>query len=293
MANQYGEGGTFTVRMEGPFGSTSTPINVVSVSAPLSEWKGAISPFSQVIFVPGVTATSKIDLQLGYEQLNTFRDQEIAFVAENVNGEVTLYAIGEKPKADVNLQATLTEVVVSTERIIGDVATTTVPRPDYNQTDPEKGDFIKNKPTELIESIRKTANAAMPKAGGKFTGEVDMNENKIVNVPAPEKDTDAVNKKFVTDQIDNTHLSKTVTATVAGWTGDSAPYTQTIAVEGVMETDNPHYCVVYSEDADTRQAEKEAFSLVDELETADGSITFTCFEDKPEVDLNIQLEVNR
>lgn len=289
MANQYGEGGTFTVRMEGPFGSTSTPINVVSVSAPLSEWKGAISPFSQVIFVPGVTATSKIDLQLGYEQLNTFRDQEIAFVAENVNGEITLYAIGEKPKADVNLQATLTEVVVSTERIIGDVATTTVPRPDYDQTDPEKGDFIKNRPTDLIESIRKTANEAMPKAGGKFTGEVDMNENKIVNVPDPEKDTDAVNKAYV----DSKHHAATVTATATGWTGDAAPYVQTIAVDGIVETDNPHYGVVYSEDADTRQAEKEAFSLVDDLETADGSITFTCFEDKPEVDLNIQLEVNR
>ena len=289
MANQYGEGGTFTVRMEGPFGSTSTPINVVSVSAPLSEWKGAISPFSQVIFVPGVTATSKIDLQLGYDQLNTFRDQEIAFVAENANGEVTLYAIGEKPKTDVTLQATLTEVVVSTERIIGDVATTTVPRPDYNQTDPEKGDYIKNRPTDLIESIRKTANAAMPKAGGKFTGEVDMNENKIVNVPAPEKEKDAANKAYV----DSKHHTATVTATAAGWTGDAAPYTQTIAVDGILETDNPHYGVVYSEDADTRQAEKEAFSLVDDLETADGSITFTCFEDKPEVDLNIQLEVNR
>lgn len=292
MANQYGEGGTFTVRMEGPFGSTATPIDVVSVSAPLSEWKGAISPFSQVVAVPGVTATSKIDLQLGYDQLNTFRDQEIAFVAENVNGEVTLYAIGEKPKADVTLQATLTEVVVSTDRIIGNVATTTVPRPDYDQTNPEKGDYIKNRPAELIESIRKTANAAMPKAGGKFTGEVDMNENKIVNVPAPEKDTDAVNKRFVTDQIADTHFSTTVLIPTSGWSS-AAPFTQTVSVPGIKAEDDPHIAPLYSSDQETRIKEKLAFCYLDDVQTSADQMTLICFENKPEVSFTIKLEVNR
>ena len=33
--------------------------------------------------------------------------------------------------------------------------------------------------------------------------------------------------------------------------------------------------------------------MVDDLDTADGSVTFTCFEDKPGVNIPIQMEVNR
>jgi hypothetical protein len=40
-------------------------------------------------------------------------------------------------------------------------------------------------------------------------------------------------------------------------------------------------------------AEKESYSYVDDLDTEDGFVTFTCFENKPTVTLNIQMEVNR
>ena len=79
------------------------------------------------------------------------------------------------------------------------------------------------------------------------------------------------------------------TLTASGWS-DTAPYTQTVAAEGILATDRPHYGVVYTDDY---AAEKEAFALIDDLETTAGSVTFTCFEEKPQVDLNIQLEVNR
>lgn len=111
MVNQYGEGGTFSVQMDGPFGNAGSSVKITQIQAPLADWKGAVSPFSQVVAVDGVTNNSKVDLQIGYDQLDVLRDQEIAFTAANEDGVVTLYAIGEKPKTDIVLQATLTEVV--------------------------------------------------------------------------------------------------------------------------------------------------------------------------------------
>lgn len=79
----------------------------------------------------------------------------------------------------------------------------------------------------------------------------------------------------------------------AGWTGAAAPYTQALQVAGILETDRPHYGVIYSADPSTAVAEKAAFAMVDDLDTAEGSVTFTCLEEAPAVDLTIQLEVNR
>ena len=79
----------------------------------------------------------------------------------------------------------------------------------------------------------------------------------------------------------------------SGWAGVAAPYTQEVAVSGILATDRPRFGVVYSDAQATRLTEKEAFALVDDLDTADGTVTFTCFEDKPVVELTIQMEVVR
>lgn len=85
----------------------------------------------------------------------------------------------------------------------------------------------------------------------------------------------------------------TVTLPVTGWEGESAPYIQTIAVSGILETDTPKYGIILSGDLETKITLKAAFALVDDLDTADGSITLTCLEEKPTVDMQIQMEVNR
>lgn len=84
----------------------------------------------------------------------------------------------------------------------------------------------------------------------------------------------------------------TVNLPANGWS-KSAPYTQTVAVEGILATDRPHFGAVLSDNLETALAEKEAFAMVDELDTADGSVTVTCLEDKPSVALTVQMEVNR
>jgi hypothetical protein len=131
-------------------------------------------------------------------------------------------------------------------------------------------------------------NRKLDKTGGNITGNIDMGAKRIVNLGNPISDTDAVNKKFV----ETKHFFRTVSLPASGWSG-SGPYTQAVTVDGVLKTDEPHWGLVRSGDAAARIAQKEAFSVIDDLDTADGSVTFTCDEEKPEVDLSIQLEVNR
>ena len=110
MAIEYGSG-TLEVTMEGPFGNGSNAARLVCFTAPAANWKGGESPWSQVVEVSAVSASSKVDLQLGPEQLQQLHECNMAFTAENDGGTVTLWAIGDKPSEDLTFQAILTEVV--------------------------------------------------------------------------------------------------------------------------------------------------------------------------------------
>lgn len=287
MALEFGEGGGLHVTMDGPFGSTGSGglTKMVSINAPVANWKGGESPFSQVVAVDGISVHSKIDIQL--DDLKIFDNQIIAFQAVNESGIATLFAYGSKPSADCVFQATIIDV--DREGVIyGDIVTNTSKQANYDQDDPGKADYIKNKPTTAIKKAQDTANAAkitaeaaLARTGGEMTGPVTVLE--------PAEDNHPATKQYVDKVVSNTHMTADVTLHASGWSAE-APYTQTVAVEGMLATDQPHYGVVYSGDW---EAEKEAFGFVDDLDTADGSVTFTCFEEKPEGNLTIQLEVNR
>ena len=75
-----------------------------------SAWLGTASPYSQVVTVEGATANSQVDLTPSVEQLAIFYNKDLAFVTENEDGVVTVYAIGEKPTNDYTIQVTITEV---------------------------------------------------------------------------------------------------------------------------------------------------------------------------------------
>lgn len=144
--------------------------------------------------------------------------------------------------------------------------------------------------------------------GGTMKGALNMAKHILQGIPTPTENDHATNKEYVdywvnktnkdvTDAVkeyaDSLTFHKKITLTAAGWVGDKAPYTQTVEVEGIKKDDEPHYGPVYDADYDTRQKQKEAFNEVNDLETADGSVTFTCDDDKPIVNLVIQMEVNR
>ena len=128
----------------------------------------------------------------------------------------------------------------------------------------------------------------LDKTGGNITGNIDMGGKRIINLGTPISNSEAVSKGYV----DAKHIIATVRLPASGWLG-SAPYTQSVPVDGISKNDRPHWGLVRSGDAASKLAQKEAYALVDELDTADGSVTFTCDEEKPNVDLTIQMEVNR
>lgn len=92
-------------------GSASARLTEVKVIA--SAWKTeADGLHSQVVTIAGVTPYSKVDLLPSVEQLAIFHNKDVAFVTENEDGVVTVFAIGDKPLLDYTMQAQITEVVV-------------------------------------------------------------------------------------------------------------------------------------------------------------------------------------
>lgn len=111
----YGSGGDFTVIMEGPFamgGGGSTKLT--TISAPAANWKGATSPYSQVVAVEGISVNTVVNIALSADQIQNFLQEgkEIAFTAENEDGIVTLFAVGDHPSVDLTFQAALLEVTI-------------------------------------------------------------------------------------------------------------------------------------------------------------------------------------
>lgn len=70
--------------------------------------------YGQVVNVnnANITPNSKVDLQISSEQMVIFYEKDLAFVAENEDGVVTIYCVGKVPENNYKIQATITEVVI-------------------------------------------------------------------------------------------------------------------------------------------------------------------------------------
>ena len=91
-------------------GGSSVTIGVATLLA--EKWEGDADPYKQVVTIEGVTKRSMVTLNPSVEQLAIFHDKDLAFVTENDNGIVTVYAIGDKPENDYTVQVSITEVNV-------------------------------------------------------------------------------------------------------------------------------------------------------------------------------------
>lgn len=87
------------------------PFNWKRVVWEVEELEGVENTYYQEIYIEGVTANSKIDLNPSVMQLAHFHEKDIAFVVENENGQVTVYCVGQMPTEAYTIQVTITEVL--------------------------------------------------------------------------------------------------------------------------------------------------------------------------------------
>ena len=95
----------------------------------------------------------------------------------------------------------------------------------------------------------------------------------------------------ITGEINRMTREVDLTLRASGWSA-SAPYTQTVAVEGLTAGDNPILVKVIPAGATPEQvkAYNKAFGMIDDGDTADGQATFRCFNKKPAVDMTVGLK---
>lgn len=132
---------------------------------------------------------------------------------------------------------------------------------------------------------------ALPSVGGLMTGNIVMNSHQIKVLGAPTDSADAATKGYVDTALSNAKtIAKTATLTATGWSA-SAPYTQSVTVSGLTDTKRAMAYPVYGSNTATNLALKEACGMVSFASRSGSTLTFTCLEDKPTVDIPITVEV--
>lgn len=76
------------------------------------------------------------------------------------------------------------------------------------------------------------------------------------------------------------------------WSGEAAPYSQTVIVSGILAEDRPKVFFVAPENFEDLEAQQEAFAMLYDVESANGTITFYAKE-SPSVKFSVLVEVSR
>lgn len=103
--------------------------------------------------------------------------------------------------------------------------------------------------------------------------------------------TYTMSQQAITNALSGKASVSTYNATLlsSGWTGSSAPYTQTVSVSGILSTDKVFADVVLDSSTSTALDQSRQWAFVSQMTTSNGSITAKCLEYKPEINLPISL----
>lgn len=259
MANEYGESSSITVEMDGPFGNTDSSVKSAEIKLLLADWKNGESPYYQTITLDGVSTKSKVDLQPTHEQIAALGATGTALTVKNEAGCIMVYAVGGKPDSDLSLLATITEV--SGDGVIW-------------------GSTVGSPTAALIaelKTVKETANSAVQRSGDTMTGKL--------SVPTPTAAAHAVNKGYAdTRQV-------AITLLASGWTGDTAPYVQNVEVDGLTDEKYAKAYPVWPEALEDKLALSEETAKVRAATRSGGTMTFECWEEMPELDIPVTVEV--
>lgn len=121
---------------------TQTLTRTVSVTLYASAWEEItcetdpnIGYYKQTLDIDGINPNSKVDLQPTADMIAVFQSKNLAFVTETIIENdipvIVCYSIGSIPSSDYTLQATVTEVEVDGNKIIGNTVSTIPNLDDY------------------------------------------------------------------------------------------------------------------------------------------------------------------
>lgn len=149
----------------------------------------------------------------------------------------------------------------------------------------EKGAFVEDlKPSEPTPDIYDQLVAKYNEVAQAASDAIDAVNNHIPDTNNPHNVTAA--------QIGAATVARfTAALPVSGWS-ETAPYTQTVSVEGIEVADEP-FIDVYLTDVDNEVDIIESWGCVDRVVSGDGSITAYCYSDVPAVDIPMIFKVVR
>lgn len=121
-------------------------------------------------------------------------------------------------------------------------------------------------------------------------GDTAGNLMNLINVNKENIDANADSIQKMDEAKADKKKTWNVAIPTTGWT-ETAPYSITVPVEGILSTDIAVLDLIYSNDLETAKNEQKEFSKISRIDSADGIIKLTCFEEKPEIALNLRIEV--
>ncbi len=115
----------------------------------------------------------------------------------------------------------------------------------------------------------------------------------VVNIDDFNGNADILDRelKKVNDRVDAVNGIKALLLSASGWSG-TAPYTQTVSVEGITAADAPVIGISIAEGtaAATVKAQNKAWSCVDRAVTGAETVTFYCYNKKPATDFMVLMK---
>lgn len=182
----------------------------------------------------------------------------------------------------------------------------TVDEPEFNKTliitettDTGHADNINKAPEMAFENTLYLEKTKLDADGGDISEAVikaaDEIEDDEYPVPAAGDSAKVFlgkTRKFFADIKKSVRIVK-VTLLASDWTGDTAPYEQTVVIDSVTTKDNPILVSALEDGADlaAQKAYSKAFGILASGTgiTADGSVTFKVYK-KPTTDITVGLK---